>query len=291
MIYFLSMDELIKEFIESLNRRETTKDTYRKALREFSKWLGDVSPIGLTSNDITRYKDYILSKKLSPTSMSAYLTAVRRFYDYLLSAGKIKENPAKRVKGGRRPQRHLTDSISRKDVKKLFKSIDTNSPLGVRDRAILSLMVMSGLSEIEIVRADLRDLKSRDGKKVIYVQGKNKDKKDEYVLLSHPVEEALEMYLEERGDSDGDEPLFWGIGNRSIRARITTRGVRARVNHYLELSGIKKKGIKPVSLRHTAAMMAIEEGATVSEIKQMLRLKTTESALVYFEEAGELKKR
>ncbi|MEQ9619080.1 MAG: hypothetical protein RIG61_07900 [Deltaproteobacteria bacterium] len=60
------------------------------------------------------------------------------------------------------------------------------------------------------------------------------------------------------------------------------------MNHYFELSGIKKEGIKPVSLRHTAAMLAIEEGATVSEIKQMLRLKTTESALVYFEEAKEL---
>lgn len=285
------MDELIKEFIESLNRRETTKDTYRKALREFSKWLGNVSPIGLNSDDITRYKDYIISRKLSPTSMSAYLTAVRRFYDYLVSAGKIKENPAKRVKGSRRPERHLTDTISRKDVDKLLRSIDTGSPLGLRDRAILSLMVRSGLSEIEIIRADLGDLKSRGGKKIIYVQGKNKDNKDEYVTLTPAVDEALETYLEERGTSGGDEPLFWGIGNRSIRERITTRGVRARVNHYLELSGLKKKGIKPVGLRHTAAILAIEEGATVSEIKQMLRLKTTESALVYFEEARELKKK
>lgn len=285
------MDELIKEFIESLNRRETTKDTYRKALREFSKWLGNVSPIGLNSDDITRYKDYILSKKLSPTSMSAYLTAVRRFYDYLVSAGKIRENPAKRVKGSRRPERHLTDTISRNDVDKLLQSIDTSSPLGLRDRAILSLMVTSGLSEIEIIRADLGDLKSKGGKKIIYVQGKNKDNKDEYVTLTPAVDEALETYLEERGTSGGDEPLFWGIGNRSIRERITTRGVRARVNHYLELSGLKKKGIKPVGLRHTAAILAIEEGATVSEIKQMLRLKTTESALVYFEEARELKKK
>lgn len=285
------MDELIKEFIESLNRRDTTKDTYRKALREFSKWLGNTPPTVLTSSDITRYKDYILSKRLSPTSLSSYLTAVRRFYDYLVSAGKIRENPAKRVKGSKRPERHLTDAISRDDVDKLLQSIDTSSPLGVRDRVILSLMVISGLSEIEIVRADLGDLKSRGGGKVIYVQGKNKDRKDEYVKLAPAVEEALERYLEERGTSGGDEPLFWGIGNRSIRERITTRGVRARVNHYLELSGLRKKGIKPVGLRHTAAMLAIEEGATVSEIKQMLRLKTTESALVYFQEAGELKKK
>jgi len=282
------MDRLINGFIDSLRRRDTTKETYRKALREYAKWLGQTEPSVLTSNDIQRYKDYIISKRLSPTSMSAYLTAVRRFYDYLVSAGKITENPARKVKGAPRPRRHLTDPVSRRDVAKLFKAIDTSTPLGLRDEAILNLMVRAGLSEIEIVRSDLRDLKSRAGQRVIYVQGKSKDRKDEYVTLSPPVEESLKRYIEERGASGPEEPLFWGVGNRAVKERITTRGVRARIDRYFELSGIKKKGISPSSLRHTAAMLAIEEGATVSEIKQMLRLRTTESALQYFEEAKEL---
>jgi integrase/recombinase XerC len=285
------MEELIRDFIGSLKRRQTTKDTYRKALREFAKWLGDASPTGLTSGDIQRYKDYILSKNLSPTSMSAYLTAVRRFYDHLLSTGKISENPAKSVRGSGRPRRHLTDPISRQDVEKLFGSVEPDSPVGLRDRAILSLMVRAGLSEIEIVRANLGDVKTRGGKTVIFVQGKNRDNKDEYVTISPLVKEALDKYLEQRGTSDAEEPLFWGIGNRAIRERITTRGIRARVNHYFERAGIKKEGVKPVSLRHTAAMLAIEEGATVSDIKQMLRLKTTASAVQYFDEARELNRK
>ncbi len=285
------MDRLIRDFIASLNRRPTTKDTYRKALREFAKWLGDASPTGLKSGDIQRYKDYILSKNLSPTSMSAYLTAVRRFYDYLLSTGKISENPAKRVKGSGRPRRHLTDPLSREDVDKLFRFVELDSPVGLRDTAILSLMVRAGLSEIEIVRANLGDVKTRGDATVIYVQGKNRDKKDEYVSLGQSVKDILDRYLEQRGDSDADKPLFWGIGNRALRERITTRGIRARVNHYFERAGIKKEGVKPVSLRHTAAMLAIEEGATVSDIKEMLRLKTTESALQYFDEARELNRK
>ncbi len=54
--------------------------------------------------------------------------------------------------------------------------------------------------------------------------------------------------------------------------------------------GLKQKGITPYSLRHTAAILAIESGATVSEVMQMLRIKTVSTALVYFEEAKELKK-
>jgi integrase/recombinase XerC/integrase/recombinase XerD len=288
MINFSLMDELIKGFIDSLNRRETTKETYRKALREYSKWLGGTRPEALTSNDIQRYKDYILSKHLSPTSMSSYLTAVRRFYDYLVSIGRAGENPARKVKGAPRPQRHLTDPISRGDVVRLLGAVDTSTPLGRRDEAILSLMVRAGLSEIEIVRLNLGDLKTRGGNKVIYVQGKSKDRKDEYVALTPYLEGLLGRYIDERGASAPEEPLFWGVGNRAAKDRISTRGLRARINHYFEASGIKKKGVKPVSLRHTAAMLAIEEGATVSEIQRLLRLRTTESALQYFEEAREL---
>lgn len=285
------MTDYIDDFIDSLQRRETTKETYRKALREFSKWLGDASPVGLTSKDIERYKDFIISKNLSPTSMSAYLTAVRRLYEHLLTNGKVSENPAKKIKGGARPKRHLTESLSRLDVHKLFGAVDTSSDIGVRDTAMLNLMVRSGLSEIEIIRANLGDIKRRGVRTVIYVQGKNKDKKDEYVLLGAEVVETLGKYLSNRGDSEDDEPLFWGIGNRAKKHRVTTRGIRARVNHYFELSGIKRKGITPYSLRHTAAILAIEGGASVSEVKEMLRLKTTATALVYFEEAQESKRK
>jgi len=284
------MEKLTRNFINSLNRRPTTKDTYRKALIEFSKWLGDTSPLGLNSGDIQRYKDYITSKNLSSSSVSAYLTAVRRFYDHLENLGKIKENPAKKVKGGARPKRHSTKAITEADVKRLFESIDRSSPLGLRDSAILNLMVRCGLSEIEIVRADVGDIKTRGKQKIIYVQGKNKDSKDAYVVLPPEARTELERYLQDRAESDNNEPLFWGIGNRAIKDRISTRAIRSRVTHYFEKLGLKQKGITPYSLRHTAAMLAIESGATVSEVMQMLRIKTVSTALVYFEEAKELKK-
>ena len=290
MLYFVGMEELIRDFINSLDRRPTTKETYRKALIEFGKWLGNTSPLGLASNDIERYKEYINSKHLSSSSMSAYLTAVRRLYDYLEEQGKVGENPAKKVKGGARPKRHSTRALTRKEVDKLFESIDSNSALGIRDSAILNLMVRCGLSEIEIVRANLEDIKHKGPQKIIYVQGKNKDTKDEFVVLPPKAERSINLYLSNRGDSKEDEPLFWGVGNRAIRDRMSTRAIRARVSQCFEKAGLKEKGITPYSLRHTAVILSIESGATVSEVMQMLRVKTINTAQVYFEEAEELKK-
>ena len=282
----MEMEKLIGEFINSLNRRPTTKDTYRKALMEFSKWVGNNSPYNLATSDIQRYKDYILSRNLSSTSMSAYLTAVRRFYDYLQSSGKVKINPAKNVRGGARPRKHLTKALSRKETVRLVDAVDSSSELGRRDKAILTLMARSGLSEIEIVRADVKDLKQRADKTILYVQGKNRDRKDEYVVLHEESIDALNEYMTMRGETGPDEPLLCGIGNRAINARITTRAIRSRISFYFEIAGIDRVGITPYSLRHTAAILAIEEGATPAQVKDMLRLKTLDSTLVYFEEAG-----
>ncbi len=283
------MEELVNSFIGALDRRQTTKETYLKALREFSKWLAGGTPIILTSHDIQLYKDFLVSKNLSPTSLSTYLTAVRRFYDYLISIEVVVENPAKKIKGSGRPQRHLRDALSHEEVKNLLGSIDPFSSVGLRDWAMINLMVRCGLSEIEIVRANVGDVKVKGGKQVIFVQGKSKDKKDEYVILTPLAQEALEKYLEARGKTNEYEPLFWGVGNRAKGERITTRAIRERVNYYLNLAGLKRKGITPYSLRHTAAILAIESGAAVSEVKHMLRHKTIDSTLVYFQESEELK--
>jgi integrase/recombinase XerC len=285
------MEELINEFIRALDRRETTKETYFKALREFAKWLGGNSPFGLTTHDIQEYKDFLVSRNLSPTSLSTYLTSVRRLYDYLVSKNLVTENPAKRVRGSGRPHRHLRSPLTPDEVKSLLDVIDSSSPVGLRDWAMINLMVRCGLSEIEIVRANVGDIKVKGGKQVIFVQGKSKNKKDEYVILTPQAQEVLESYVETRGKPKEDEPLLWGVGNRAKGERITTRAIRERVNYYLKLAGIKRKGITPYSLRHTAALLAIEGGAAVSEVKQMLRHKTIDSTLVYFEEAEELRKR
>ncbi|MGH7792291.1 MAG: tyrosine-type recombinase/integrase [Thermodesulfobacteriota bacterium] len=285
------MEELINRFIEALDRRETTKETYLKALREFAKWLAGGTPLILTSHDIQRYKDFLVSKNLSPTSLSTYLTSVRRFYDYLISVEMVTENPAKKIRGSGRPQRHLRDPLSHDEVENLLSAIDPSTVVGLRDWSMITLMIRCGLSEIEIVRASAGDIKVKGGKQVIFVQGKNQDKKDEYVILTPPAQEALEKYLEARGKTKEDEPLFWGVGNRARGERITTRAIRERVNYYLNLAGLKRKGITPYSLRHTAALLAIESGAAVSEVKQMLRHKTIDSTLVYFEESEELKRK
>jgi site-specific recombinase XerC len=154
----------------------------------------------------------------------------------------------------------------------------------MRDYAFIKLMIGCALSEIEIVRADVGDLRSDDGCPGLVVQGKGCIAKDARVDLPADVVECIAIYLAVRGDVAPSDPLFTSAGNRTRGMRMTTRGVRDRVNSYLESTGIKQgrlRKITPYSLRHTAAAIMAEHGATADEIRRRLRLGSLATAMLY----------
>ncbi len=79
------------------------------------------------------------------------------------------------VGGNRRPSSHSREVLTYRDVHALLSAIDRSSEIGLRDYTIITLMLGCGLSEIEVVRADVGDIKEVDGESSIAVQGKGKD--------------------------------------------------------------------------------------------------------------------
>jgi integrase/recombinase XerC len=241
------------------------------------------------TEDIVRYKEYLVSvKHLSQVSISTYLTAVRKFCDYLLQRGVLHENPARHVGGAGRPTVHTRQTLSMDEVRAVLDAVHPGDELGLRDLAFIKLMVLCGLSEIEIVRADSEDLLMTDGVWTLRVQGKGRTTKDAAVQLPHEVRIVLEQYLSVRGAATAREPLFTSAGNRTRGERMTTRGVRERVNHYLDAAGVKKgrlRQVTPYSLRHTAALLLAESGASADEIRDRMRLGSVMTALLYVNKA------
>jgi site-specific recombinase XerC len=239
----------------------------------------------LTQEGVERYKRHLSgAKALSPVSVSTYLTALRRFCEYLVRAGVLLHNPARGVSGNSRPRVHSREALSEPEVQALLASVNRADERGKRDYAFLHLMVACALSEIEIIRADVGDLLLEAGDARLRVQGKGRVHKDQMVTLGPEVRRTLEEYLELRRSVQADEPLFTSAGNRTRGKRMTTRGVRDRVNIYLEQSGLKRgndRRVTPYSLRHTAAALMARSGATAEEIKVRLRLGSVATAMQY----------
>lgn len=293
----LTLGELEKRLDAFLNdylkkKSKETVGTYRRSLNEFSRWFVlQKGRFRFTPDGVKDYKKYLMeTRELSQVSVSTYLTAVRRFCQYLVDIGLLPENPATAVKGNRRPSSHSRQVLTEADIEVLFKAVPTSKQIGLRDQAIMYLMLYAGLSEIEIVRADLKDLEQTLLGWYLRVQGKGHTVKDQQVPIDPPVMEKIRLYLDTRGRIHPDDPLFVSHGHRSDGERLNTRSVRSRINGHLKEAGIKRRGVTPHSLTHTAALIWLNDGMSIEEVKKRMRHGTLDTTMIYYKKQGLLKR-
>jgi integrase/recombinase XerC/integrase/recombinase XerD len=125
---------------------------------------------------------------------------------------------------------------------------------------------------------------------VLRVQSKGRTVKDQEAPLDEPVVEAVETYLDTRDDVHPEDPLFVSHGHRSDGKRLKTRSIRSRINDYLKEAGIKRKGVTPHSLTHTAALIWLNDGMPIDEVKQRMRHGTLDTTMIYYKKQGLLKR-
>lgn len=285
----LSLQKLLilhSDYVNELHKRTPeTRGTYERTLREFMRWVRNEMDMEYSVRDIERYKKYLLTKrKLSPVSVTMYLSSVRKFFDYLVKRAALQHNPARSVKGGSPHVRLTRKRISIADVHSLLQSIDRNDEIGFRDFVIVKLMLSCGVSEIELIRANVGDLIRKRNHMQLALQGKGMKAKDMIVTIPKDLQQSMKDYLAYRTNAADAEQLFMSAGNRTRGERMTSRGIRERINFYLTKSGVKNgeaRRITALSLRNTAIVMQMEQGANVEEIKAQFRIAKDSTVKLY----------
>lgn len=284
------LEDFEREYLKEKSKE--TIGTYMRSLNEFERWfVQQRGTFHFSEKGVEDYKRYLMdTRELSQVSVSTYLTALRRFCQYLVDIGLLEKNPAQAVKGNRRPSSHSRSVLTQSEIEQLLSSLDTTTQIGKRDEAIIYLMLFGGLSEIEIVRADYQDFEKTLLGWFLRVQGKGRTVKDQQVPVDERVADKIERYLKTRGRIAADDPLFVSHGHRSDGARLNTRSVRSRINQHLKSAEIKRKGISPHSLTHTAALIWLNEGMDVEEVKRRMRHGTLDTTMIHFKKQGLLKR-
>lgn len=273
-------DAMIEAWLDQLDVCEKSRATYRRALRNFTAWLEDAGLDVAHTNraDVMAYKRH-LHDHYSAYTESAYLTAVRGLYAWLDAQG-IYPNVAAGIRGAKKSGRAAKDALTVEQARDLMAG-EATTPAELRDRAMINLMLRRGLRTIEVVRADVGDLRQLGGKAVLYVQGKGHDAKDDYVVLGAEVLQPISDYLATRRDLMADAPLFAATGNRNGGGRMTTRSVSRIVREAYRDHGIVNPRITAHSLRHTAVTFALMGGATVQEAQGMARHGNISTTMIY----------
>ena len=273
--------DLYAAFIASTDATERTRETYRRNLRA---WRRYIESRGITETEATRqtvldFRTKLLEQGKTAATVNSYLSAVRRFYSFL-EALRICPNVAAAVKGVRRNKRSPKDALTRDQAAALL-SRPAESLEELRNAAIIELMLRRGLRAVEVTRADIGDIRQVAGQAVLWVQGKGYADKGDFVLLNEPCLKSINAYLERRGCSDLSAPLFAGVGNRNKGGRLTTRAVSGICKSAMREAGISSPRLTAHSLRHTAVTFALIGGATVQEAQALARHSSIETTLVY----------
>lgn len=267
-------------FISYLDASPKTVDTYKKALRQFFNYLALNGIRQPQREDVLAFRDDLKASGLKPTTVQNYITATRIFFKWTEQEG-LYPNIAEHVKGAKLDKNHKKDYLTSRQAKEVLASIETDTEEGLRNYAILSLMVTGGLRTIEVSRADVGDLRTLGENTVLYIQGKGREEKTEYIKISAPVEKAIRTYLKARGNVEEGQPLFTSTSNNSRGKRISTRTVSGIVKKALKNAGYDSARLTAHSLRHTAITLALLAGRDITEVQQFARHANLNTTMIY----------
>ncbi len=270
---------------------KTTQAAYGKGLRLFREWLQErgLELSQATPPDVRAWRDE-LREGYAVQTVNLRLSAVRRFYAWLIEEGAPILNPAANVRGASRrgkSRRHKRDELSASEVLAVLDTCE-ETELGKRDRGILALMAYCALRTVEVQRAELGDLATKDGRSVLWVRGKGRVEADDFVVLPAAADEALRSWLIERGSEQG--PLFVSLSRQNPGDRLSTRAIRGMVKDRFHLAGVVNGSKTTHSLRHSAISNAIRNGAEPLQVQAMARHQSFETTLGYYHELSRTEK-
>ena len=247
---------------------KTTLDSYRTDLVIFARWLTAQRRGDLLSADETTvisYVAHVAATKKRATSQSRYLSTLRRFYRWHLGRGRILSDPTLNLVNPLRPSR-LPKVLAEIQVEALLAAPDVDTPLGLRDRAMLETIYATGLRVSELVNIKLFEVGLNEG--VLRVFGKGS--KERLVPLGEESLDWINRYLQEA------RAVLLG-GQRSDALFVTRRGTAMTrqmfwtlVKRHALKAGIAPARLSPHVLRHAFATHLLNHGADLRVVQLLL---------------------
>ncbi len=270
----------VERFAASADVKQTSRALYVRTLNGFFDWVQNTGRQvqGLTVADLIAYKSDLLNAGKSPLTVASYINSVRRFYEWAESV-KVYPNIARAVHAPKRVQQFRKQPLTVAQVGSLLRYGQAEqSP---RDYAIINLLVRTGLRTIEVVRANVGDIVYKAGRRVLLVQGKGRDAKDSFVILTDAAFLPIYEYLKTRPGADAAAPLFASESNNNAGGRMTTRAVSAIAKRGLCSVGLDSRVFTAHSLRHTAAVNMLRGGASLEQVQYTLRHANPATTQIY----------
>ncbi|MBJ2292926.1 tyrosine-type recombinase/integrase [Pseudomonas sp. MF5691] len=251
-----------------------TRRAYQNDLEDFCSFVGLTGAEefrAVTRAHVLAWRAQLEARGMAGATIRRKLAALASLFDHLLENNAVAGgNP---VHGVKRPRIETnegkTPALGDDQAKLLLTAPDGSTLKGMRDRAILAVLLYHGLRREEAAQLMTGDLQDRRGIKHLQVRGKGG--KTRYLPL-HPVAaERIHEYLERDTQREpGNGPLFRSIRGRTAGGAVTGNGIYKVVAQWAHTAGIQVEGLGVHGLRATAATNALEHDADIAKVQVWL---------------------
>jgi integrase/recombinase XerC len=279
------MHSAISQFLRFLsverNAAALTAKSYREDLISLADYLTQAygrapEPAEITPLDLRGYVSALHEAGYAKTSVARRLASLRTFYKFAQREGLANSNPAKPLRNPR-PDRKLPHFLSTDEVGRLLGAPDGDTPMGLRDRAILETMYSAGLRVSEAVGMNDGDLDLSQG--LVRIRGKGR--RERLAPVGSFASKALARWLKRRvlAGKESSAALAPVFTNKFGR-RLTTRSVHRMLLKYLKITGLDLR-TTPHTLRHSFATHLLDRGADIRSVQELLGHKSIVTTQIY----------
>jgi len=265
--------------------RSTTIMAYRKALEQFRQYVrvrqADVAPEGVSARLVLEYVEYLRQERANgPSAINRTVTILKNFYRAMVAMGHLeyRANPLLAFPKIKATPRKLPVVLSEKETTRLLSQPGEDTVLGLRDRAILTLLYGTGIRASECASLTVENVDFDDH--TIRVTGKGGHER--VIPLNGLVVAAMRRYARVRGGLAPEDAFFRTRGGRGL-----SRGaVYERVRKHAQLAGINKR-VSPHKLRHTFATHLVRRKVDLVTIRDLLGHRQITSTQIYLHTTAE----
>ena len=282
------MDQLLDQFLHYLvvekGLSQNTIEAYSRGLVRFvdhlkRKKIQDVRDVG--KFDVKGFLLSLRKKNLNTKSVVRDLSAIRSFFRFLIQEGILETNPVEDLESPK-VAKTLPEILNLKEIEQILEQPNLQTPLGMRDRAMLEILYATGMRVSELTHLPTHQVNLEGGYVLLYGKGS----KERVVPLGSEAMKWVALYLKgARGAlSKGKESAFLFI-NRSGKEMSRQRFWR-NLKDYAKKAGLHKR-ISPHLLRHSFASHLLERGADLRSVQMMLGHVDISTTQIYTHVTGE----
>ena len=266
------MDQYLDYFFNYLSVEKglsnNTLNAYGRDLATYATYLRESekidNPADISQLILLNYLTYLKNNGLSPRSRARVLSALRSFHRFLLRENYTEHDPSAQVESPR-SLASLPKLLSQKDVERLLQAPTGDSPIAVRDRAMLEVLYATGMRVSELVGLCLGDLKLDIG----CLNAFGKGSKQRLIPLGEVAIEILKEYLQNSRSKLlkdlSSEEVFLNVRGK----KLSRQGFWKNLQAYALKAEIKQK-VYPHMLRHSFATHLLENGADLRSVQTLL---------------------